>query len=54
MLNIYPRDVVNLRDEQNNTLLMIAAKMGSLEVIQLLLDNWMDINAQNVSVYSVI
>lgn len=53
LLDLYPRDNVNVKDEEDNTLLIAGAKCGNNDIIKLLLDKKIDINAQNVLIVSL-
>jgi len=49
MFNLYPREAINLRDENQNTLLMIAARGGNLQLVKVLLERDIEMNTQDVS-----
>jgi len=44
-----PKNILSLKDEENNTLLMIAAQAGHKEIVELFLDLGCNKNAQNVN-----
>ena len=44
---IYPNSLIDSRDSSNNTLLLIASKTGSLEIVQLLLNKGANPNSIN-------
>lgn len=49
MFNVYPREVINIRDENRSTLLIIAAKIGNSTIVKILLEKEIDVNAQDVT-----
>ncbi len=49
MFNVYPREVINVRDENGSTLLIIAAKIGNRTIVKILLEKDIDMNAQDVT-----
>jgi len=52
MFHIYPREVINIRDYDGSTLLIVAAKMGERTTMNVLLEREIDIDAQDV-IYSL-
>ena len=53
MFNVYPREVINVRDENGSTLLIIAAKIGNRTIVKILLEKDIDMNAQDVTNFMI-
>lgn len=49
ILSYYPRECVEVRNQDGDTLLNVAAKCGHLDIVSYLISNKIDINAQNVN-----